>query len=97
MSDKKQTVIFGGGTLMPVFIVFLVLKLTGTVDWSWIWVTAPLWMPFAFVIGLVLAVLALPIGGAILAALFLAGVAVWEWADDKWRHRNWPAPRGKRF
>lgn len=33
------------------FIVFIVLKLTGTIDWSWWWVTAPLWIPPA--IGLV--------------------------------------------
>ena len=33
------------------FVVFLVLKLTGTIDWSWWWVTAPLWIPVA--IGLV--------------------------------------------
>ena len=25
------------------FIVFLVLKLTGTITWSWWWVTAPPW------------------------------------------------------
>jgi len=25
------------------FIVFLVLKLTHVIDWSWWWVTAPLW------------------------------------------------------
>ena len=29
------------------FVVFLVLKLTGYIDWSWWWVTAPLWIPFA--------------------------------------------------
>jgi hypothetical protein len=28
------------------FIVFLVLKLTGNIDWSWWWVTSPLWIPF---------------------------------------------------
>ena len=33
------------------FVVFLVLKLTGTIGWSWWWVTAPLWIPVA--IGLV--------------------------------------------
>ena len=27
------------------FIVFLVLKLTGNIDWSWWWVTSPLWIP----------------------------------------------------
>jgi hypothetical protein len=25
------------------FLVFLVLKLTGNIAWSWLWVTAPLW------------------------------------------------------
>lgn len=27
------------------FIVFLILKLTDVVDWSWWWVTSPLWIP----------------------------------------------------
>jgi hypothetical protein len=27
------------------FILFLILKLTSTIDWSWWWVTAPLWIP----------------------------------------------------
>lgn len=26
------------------FLVFLVLKLTSVIDWSWWWVTAPLWL-----------------------------------------------------
>lgn len=28
------------------FIVFLVLKLTGLITWSWLWVTCPLWIGF---------------------------------------------------
>jgi hypothetical protein len=28
-------------------IVFLVLKLINSIDWSWWWVTSPLWIPFA--------------------------------------------------
>lgn len=35
------------------FIVFLVLKLTGNIDWSWWWVTSPLWIPIALVLGIV--------------------------------------------
>lgn len=27
------------------FLVFLTLKLTGYIAWSWIYVTAPLWLP----------------------------------------------------
>lgn len=26
-----------------IFVVFLVLKLTSVIDWSWWWITAPLW------------------------------------------------------
>lgn len=29
------------------FLVFLVLKLTHVIDWSWWWITAPLWGGFA--------------------------------------------------
>ena len=28
-------------------IIFIVLKLTGQITWSWWWVLAPLWMPWA--------------------------------------------------
>ena len=40
----KETGIGLGGIL---FVVFFILKLTGYIDWSWWWVTAPLWIPFA--------------------------------------------------
>ena len=26
-------------------IVFIVLKLTGFIDWSWLWVLSPIWTP----------------------------------------------------
>lgn len=38
----------GLGTIL--FVVFLVLKLTETIDWSWWWVTAPLWIPVGLVL-----------------------------------------------
>ena len=44
---EKQNTSGGIGIGMVLFIVFLVLKLTGTIDWSWWWVTSPLWIPFA--------------------------------------------------
>lgn len=37
--------------LFTVFLVFLVLKLAGVIAWSWWWVTAPLWMPLALLLG----------------------------------------------
>ena len=36
------------------FIVFLVLKLTKVVTWSWWIVTAPLWIPFGIVLVIVI-------------------------------------------
>lgn len=43
------------------FLVFLVLKLTHVIAWSWLWVTAPLWAGLAIfaVIALVMVVGAL--------------------------------------
>lgn len=38
-------------------ILFIGLKLTGYIDWSWWWVMAPLWAPFAVVLGLLAAAL----------------------------------------
>lgn len=46
----------------PIFLIFLVLKLTETVDWSWWIITLPLWLPFAF-LAAIMAIAA--IGGAI--------------------------------
>lgn len=49
-----------GGVTILLFITFLILKLTGAISWSWVWVTSPLWIGFGlwlamalFVIGLV--------------------------------------------
>ncbi|OYW23585.1 MAG: hypothetical protein B7Y98_04035 [Sphingomonas sp. 32-62-10] len=35
-------------------ILFSGLKLTGYIDWEWIWVLAPLWIPFVLGIAIVL-------------------------------------------
>ena len=45
MANKSSS---GGVSILTVlFIVFLVLKLTGNIYWSWRWVTSPLWIPVA--------------------------------------------------
>ena len=30
-------------------LIFITLKLTGVIAWSWLWVLAPLWIPFVVV------------------------------------------------
>lgn len=47
--------------LQIMFLIFLTLKLTGVIAWSWWWVTAPLWMPLAIVLGI----------GAIMIVIFV--------------------------
>ena len=37
-------------------VTFIVLKLCNVIDWSWLWVLAPTWIPVAIVIGLFLIV-----------------------------------------
>jgi len=44
-------------------IAFVVLKLCGVVDWSWLWVLAPFWIPTVVVVVLV-AILAATGGSA---------------------------------
>jgi hypothetical protein len=61
-SERNVNVNFGGGFTGLLTIVFITLKLTGYIDWSWWWVLAPLW------IGALV--------GLTLLGLFLA-IAVW--------------------
>ena len=44
--------------LFLLFLLFLGLKLTGSIAWSWWWVTAPLWGGVAFVLIMALVALA---------------------------------------
>lgn len=47
MSENKSS--SGIGFFGLLGIVFVVLKLTNTIDWSWWWVTLPFWGGFAIV------------------------------------------------
>ena len=54
MTSKDKEVASVDYTIMLTFI-FVILKLTNSIDWSWWWVLSPLWLPLV----LVLTVLAL--------------------------------------
>jgi hypothetical protein len=43
-----------GGWIWLTFFVFLGLKVAGLIDWSWWWVTAPLWVPLPFILALII-------------------------------------------
>ena len=58
---KKST---SNGIGLPgvLFVVFLVLKLTGNIDWSWWWVTSPIWIPLVVGIAILLTLVIVFIG-----------------------------------
>ena len=72
---------FGGstGTILAVAtVIFIILKVTGTITWSWWAVLAPIWVPIAFVLfgALMAAAGALCIAGIFLVIALI--VAIFE-------------------
>jgi hypothetical protein len=72
----------GIGLPMVLFIVFLVLKLTDNIDWSWWWVTSPLWIP----VGLVLSIGVVAFLIVIFALMF--GFSITEIRDAAEAYKN---------
>jgi hypothetical protein len=33
-------------------VAFVVLKLTGYINWPWVWVLSPFWIPFVLILGI---------------------------------------------
>jgi len=58
MANTKSSGIGFAGLLA---IVFIVLKLVGTITWSWWWILSPIWIPS--IIGLSIFILILVIAG----------------------------------
>lgn len=58
MSENKNSSASGGiGFSSLLTVLFIGLKLTHYINWSWWWVLSPLWISAAIVIGLVVVVL----------------------------------------
>jgi len=52
MSNEEKS---GGiGLSSVLLVVFIVLKLTGNIDWSWWWVLSPLWIPLVIALFIIL-------------------------------------------
>ena len=51
MADAKASASASGiGFCGLLTIVFIVLKLTKVIAWSWLWVLSPLWIPVALIV-----------------------------------------------
>ena len=64
--DKKQAALNGIGFSGLLAIVFITLKLCGVINWSWWWVTCPLWGGIA-------------LGLAILLVIVIGAFAIAAW------------------
>ena len=51
MNNNSNT--SGIGFFGALTIVFIILKLTGSITWSWWWVLAPIWCPFGLALVIV--------------------------------------------
>lgn len=50
MSSTSKTTNGGIGFTGVLAILFIGLKLTGVIQWSWLWVLSPLWLPWVVVL-----------------------------------------------
>jgi len=56
MSNNKGTKEGGVGFLGLLQLAFIVLKLVGVIEWSWLWVLTPIWLPLLIIIIMVVIV-----------------------------------------
>ena len=54
MSNSNSSSAGGTGFSGLLAVAFIVLKLTGVIDWSWWWILAPVWIPVAIAAAVVL-------------------------------------------
>jgi hypothetical protein len=49
-AQPSEITILNASLEMVLFVIFLTLKLAGVIDWSWWWITSPLWIPVLFML-----------------------------------------------
>lgn len=65
-SEGAVKVIGGMGLCDGLFLLFLGLKIGGVIDWSWWWITAPLWGQVALAL----------VGAVILIVVFIVMIVI---------------------
>lgn len=70
MEDKNINIKIHFDWLVVLTIVFVLLKVFGKITWSWIWVFAPLWLPFAIIAGIGL--------------IIFIGIKIADFFDSSW-------------
>jgi len=82
MATVNVSLIRGLGFSQVLFLLFLTLKLTGVITWSWWFVTLPLWASLAIVVASILGVL---LGAGVLVGLLAAGLCIVLVCQKTWK------------
>lgn len=64
MSENSNTTVVqkgGIGFCGALTILFIGLKLTGHINWGWLWVLSPLWIPTAIFVSFLIVILAIAV------------------------------------
>lgn len=56
--DRNKNITINGLGSTLLLVAFIVLKLCHVIEWPWIWVLAPLWIPFLLTV-IIIAVIAI--------------------------------------
>ena len=59
MHRDKEVKTAGLGFAEALTLLFIALKLTGRIDWNWIWVLSPIWISISFLAVIFLVILLL--------------------------------------
>lgn len=81
MADSNKTTVVrqGGISFMGALtILFIALKLTGHIEWSWLWVLSPLWGPIALIFSIAIVLF-------VFVLIMQTGASVVEKVTDKHR------------
>jgi len=57
--------------LWALTLIFLILKLTGVISWSWWWVFSPLWLPIAVALAFFAVIGVMALLGVIVVVFFV--------------------------
>lgn len=57
MRKEKEVKTVGLGFVDALTLLFIALKLTGQIDWNWIWVLSPIWISISFLAVLIIVIL----------------------------------------
>ena len=57
-SSNKSGSTVGIGFSGLLAVAFIVLKLCKVIDWSWVWVLSPIWIPFAIIVVILVVIVA---------------------------------------